>query len=151
MLEWKRIWKLLVGVALLAISQPVSAAPLNPLTSGDPDLTVMAITLGYDAGTNQLTADGFPTNLHLAGSDFPNLPGTFELNAEIDETGALIGAMIMISGEILGTSHDGVLLIGTATAFGFDTAAPSSATSISCSTPPAEASSSTTPSLRKPR
>ncbi len=128
--------QMLLGAAVLsgllgASVQPTQAVPLNLLLD-PPDISNFFVTMVYDATTDTFTAAGFPGELDdngLPGDNFPidstPTPSSFDLTANIDDGGNLLGGSFSVNGSIddapIGPI-DGVLLTGDLTALGFPVA-----------------------------
>ena len=113
-----------VALLLLALAlngKPAQAAPLNLSLQAAPDIFSDFIDVSYDATSQTLTAHGFVENLRN-GSDapVPIVNGTFDLTANITNSGAIGSGTLTISGEVpsLG-SGPGTLLAGNVTQIGY--------------------------------
>ena len=97
---------------------------LSPL----PDLFSSSLQISYDATTNGFNVTGFtgqyddgtgPYNVTDGTGPFGDA-GTFNLYAEVDNSGNLVGGTVVIKGEVVDLSISyGVLLQGTLTEFGY--------------------------------
>src|SRR5262249_41543493 len=109
------LWSaLIIGSAFVVT--PARAAPLNLVLNHPsppyPDIMAMDFNLAYNAGTTHFTAIG--TSAFLDNVLFANGPGTFDIDAFIDNSGVLGSGTVSIT--------DGAavsLLTGNLTAFGF--------------------------------
>jgi hypothetical protein len=112
----------LVAVLTLGAGSQAQAAPLNLTLLDTPDIVSSFIDVNYDATSDVFTASGFALELDDDGSvpaeTITN--GTFNLEANIDASGALNGGTFSIGGTVdsLGF-NSGTLLTGNLTAFGF--------------------------------
>jgi hypothetical protein len=92
------------------------------LTQEPPDITSAFISVNYDAGTGNFTANGFPTGLDLPPG-YSVTPGAFSLNMAVNQaTGAPLSGSLSITGTVPGLGlASGTLLTGDITDFGFET------------------------------
>jgi len=108
-----------LGLGMLAASSQSQAALLG-VNLQQPDILSSFIDFNYDATTDSLTGTGFALQLANGGLN-SIVNGSFNLSATVDDTGALSGGTVSITGTIgsLGFST-GTLLTGNLTGFGFD-------------------------------
>lgn len=105
---------------LLLAGATAQAATLGLTLAEFPDISAGLITVSYDATSDTLTADGFPGSAKLdAGPAIDILGGMFTLSATIDNTGAISGGTIVITGMLDGMPGSGTLITGNLTTFGF--------------------------------
>ena len=112
----------LVAVLTLGAGSQAQAAPLNLTLLDFPDIVSSFIDVGYTAGTDTFTANGFALELDDDGSVPAEAiaDGTFDLTANIDDLGALNGGTLTIGGTVASLGfNSGTLLTGNLTAFGF--------------------------------
>ena len=113
----------MVGIAVLCLAcgvGPALAEPVN-IPVGWPDVFSAAISINYDAGTDEFTATGYPLQYNVPPAS-PITPGTFQIHATIDENGVPFGGSLLINGTTTGGSGSGVfetLLAGDLVDFGF--------------------------------
>jgi hypothetical protein len=109
---------LLIAALALGVSGPAQAALLN-LIPETPDIASSFLDISYNAATNILEAQGFASSLDDGvGGGGAIVGGTFNLNAEIDAGGNLLGGIIIIGGTV-GAANSGTLLTGNLTDIGF--------------------------------
>jgi len=113
-----------VALMLLAFAlngKPVQAAPLNLALQATPDIFSDFIDVSYDAANQKFTAHGFVEHVRN-GTDapIPIINGTFEISANITNSGTIGSGTLTVTGEIpvLGNGP-GTLLAGTVTQLGY--------------------------------
>ncbi len=111
---------LLMGVFLAA---PVAnATPLNLTLSDQPDIVSGFLDVGYDSAAQQLTVSGFALGFDDdgVGSAIDIAGGSFDIMANIDNAGNLLGGTVSIGGAVAELGfNSGTLLTGNLIDFGF--------------------------------
>ena len=115
---YKKTLTVISATVLLFLSNSIQAQPLN-LNLFHPDITSAFIMSNYDAGTGTFSAHG--RALYISNAvDHDVWNGSFDLHADIDNNGNLIGGTLFIEGRIDDASNPMVTLImGDLTNFGY--------------------------------
>jgi len=108
----------------LLVGSAAQAAPLNLLLEPSPDIFSSGINVGYTASSGELTATGTASTFEDDGVGPPLTidNGSFDLTANIDNSGVLSAGTLDIGGTINSIgANSNILLTGTLTDLGFPT------------------------------
>ncbi len=111
-----------VFAAMIGAVGSVQAGPINLLLVDHPDIMSAFMDVVYDAGTDQLVANGYAFTLDDGSGPAGITGGTTDIIATIDALGTLSGGTVTVEGTIASLGFDsGTLLTGDLTQFGFAT------------------------------
>jgi hypothetical protein len=118
----KGIWAgVLLGASMLCMSSLGQATALNLDLEVAPDILSTFTTTSYTAGTQTFLADGFASQLFTNPTTYAITDsGEFDLDAQIDNFGNLVGGTLIITGKVSDLMFDsGTMLTGDLTAVGY--------------------------------
>ena len=113
-----------VFVTMIGTAGYVEGGLINLLLMPYPDITSEFIDVVYDAGADQLVANGFALTLDNGSGPVEHIAGgTINITAGIDASGTLApGGTVTLGGTIASMGfNSGALLTGNLTQFGFAT------------------------------